>query len=89
MEHFQHLTVSLSIEQNDGKPIPPPIETIPGKKLPEKRHRPTLPKLYVKNACNMHPKSPNGNISPGNGGNGIVINNKDGLEPQSPLFHIR
>lgn len=82
--------------QDDGKPIPPPIETIPGKKMPEKRHRPTLPKLYVKNTCNLHPKSPNGNISPGNGnvngngnGNGIVINNKDGLEPQSPLFHIR
>jgi len=83
--HYSQIVPGNQI-QEDGKPIPPPIETIPGKKLPEKRHRPTLPKLYVKNTCNSHSKSPNGNISPGNG---IVINNKDGLEPQSPLFHIR
>lgn len=85
VHHFSHIVPANQI-QDDGKPIPPPIETIPGKKLPEKRHRPTLPKLYVKNTCNSHLKSPNGNISPGNG---IVINSKDGLEPQSPLFHIR
>lgn len=75
--HYSHIP-SL---QDDGKPIPPPIETIPGKKLPEKRQRPTLPKLYVKNVSN-NPKSPNGN-SP------VIINSKDGLEPHSPLFHIR
>lgn len=81
--HYNH--VSHNHVQDDGKPVPPPIETIPGKKLPEKRQRPTLPKLYVKNTNVQHPKSPNGN-SPSNG---IVINSKDGLEPQSPLFHIR
>lgn len=60
------------------KPIPPPIETIPSKKVPEKRQRPTLPKLYVKNVIN-HKATP------------VIIptNGKDLLEPQSPLFHIR
>lgn len=81
--HYSHVIPTLL--QDDGKPIPPPIETIPGKKLPEKRQRPTLPKLYVKNSNSQHPKSPNGNTPC----NGIVINSKDGLEPQSPLFHIR
>ncbi|XP_049541702.1 uncharacterized protein LOC125954981 [Anopheles darlingi] len=42
----------------DHKPIPPPIETIPGKKLPEKRQRPTLPKLYFKSNIGLHQKSP-------------------------------
>lgn len=71
--------------------MPPPIETIPGKKLPEKRQRPTLPKLYVKNSSssNHHTKvitnntNINGNIPV------AAINGKDSLEPQSPLFHIR
>ncbi|XP_019891558.2 uncharacterized protein LOC101898254 [Musca domestica] len=44
VNHYQHSHV-----QEDIKPVPPPIETIPGKKLPEKRQRPTLPKLYLKN----------------------------------------
>lgn len=82
--HQQHHHYNHAI-QDDGKPIPPPIETIPGKKLPEKRQRPTLPKLYVKNSSIQHPKSPGANTP----ANGIVINGKDGLEPQSPLFHIR
>lgn len=82
----------ISIKSNDSHNI----FAYSQKKLPEKRHRPTLPKLYVKNACNLHPKSPNGNISPNGNGNGNVsnintnnTNGKDGLEPQSPLFHIR
>lgn len=83
--HHHHHYSHIQNLQDDGKPVPPPIETIPGKKLPEKRQRPTLPKLYVKNNSSQHPKSPNGN-SPGNA---IIINSKDGLEPQSPLFHIR
>lgn len=45
VNHYQHSHV-----QEDIKPVPPPIETIPGKKLPEKRQRPTLPKLYLKNS---------------------------------------
>ncbi|KAJ6642895.1 hypothetical protein Bhyg_07851 [Pseudolycoriella hygida] len=79
----KHIYYNGHNNNDDEKPIPPPIETIPGKKLPEKRQRPTLPKLYVKN--NSHLKQMNGN-SPG------LINsnnNKDTLEPQSPLFHIR
>ncbi|GAB0090325.1 uncharacterized protein DMENIID0001_050450 [Sergentomyia squamirostris] len=68
---------------DDGKPIPPPIETIPGKKLAEKRQRPTLPKLYVKNGIGHSQKSPNGNTPV------ITANSKEPLEPQSPLFHIR
>ncbi|XP_055614368.1 homeobox protein 5, partial [Uranotaenia lowii] len=82
------------------KPIPPPIETIPGKKLPEKRQRPTLPKLYFKNSLGMvHQKSPTMATvgSPiGGGTNGpvpalnIVGTPKEIIvEPQSPLFHIR
>lgn len=82
--HHHHYSHIPNLLQDDGKPIPPPIETIPGKKLPEKRQRPTLPKLYVKNTSASHnAKSPSGN------GNAIIINSKDGLEPQSPLFHIR
>lgn len=83
--HHHYSQVIPTIIQDDEKPIPPPIETIPGKKLPEKRQRPTLPKLYVKNSCSQNPKSPNGNTPC----NGIIVSNKDGLEPQSPLFHIR
>ncbi|XP_035910511.1 midnolin homolog [Anopheles stephensi] len=67
----------------DHKPIPPPIETIPGKKLPEKRQRPTLPKLYFKSSIGMHQKSPtpgttaisplsNGGANGGGGAGGIV-----------------
>lgn len=74
---------------HDDRPIPPPIETIPGKKLPEKRQRPTLPKLFVKNSSTAnvtpHPKLTSNQHSPP----GLIINAKDGLEPQSPLFHIR
>uniref|UniRef100_A0A182TRT3 CABIT domain-containing protein n=1 Tax=Anopheles melas TaxID=34690 RepID=A0A182TRT3_9DIPT len=88
----------------DHKPIPPPIETIPGKKLPEKRQRPTLPKLYFKSSIGMHQKSPTPGttaISPLSGGGGganggivhhppIAITPKEiAVEPQSPLFHIR
>uniref|UniRef100_A0A182STS3 Uncharacterized protein n=1 Tax=Anopheles maculatus TaxID=74869 RepID=A0A182STS3_9DIPT len=87
----------------DHKPIPPPIETIPGKKLPEKRQRPTLPKLYFKSSIGMHQKSPTPGttaISPlsngGANGGGVVhhppiaITPKEiAVEPQSPLFHIR
>lgn len=83
--HNQNYINNSSHHQStdDNKPIPPPIETIPGKKLPEKRQRPTLPKLYVKNS------SPHQKISNGNSPPGLIINAKDGLEPQSPLFHIR
>lgn len=45
--HHAHNNYNL---QHDDRPVPPPIETIPGKKLTEKRQRPTLPKLYVKNS---------------------------------------
>lgn len=127
--------------QHDDRPVPPPIETIPGKKLPEKRQRPTLPKLYVKNSSVSGSGAAIGCVGGGGGvasivvngvgagvaggavigghsnntgggshqkitasiGNnvvhspasaaavvaGYVINAKDGLEPQSPLFHIR
>lgn len=82
--YYHHSIVTSNLQGE--KPIPPPIETIPGKKIPEKRNRPMLPKLYIKNLCSQNSKSPTGNISP----NGIVINSKDAaLEPQSPLFHIR
>ncbi|XP_049291052.1 serine/threonine-protein kinase phg2 [Anopheles funestus] len=88
----------------DHKPIPPPIETIPGKKLPEKRQRPTLPKLYFKSSIGLHQKSPTPGttaVSPlsnggANGAGGVVhhppiaITPKEiAVEPQSPLFHIR
>ncbi|XP_058126662.1 phosphatidylinositol 3-kinase 2 [Anopheles ziemanni] len=84
----------------DHKPIPPPIETIPGKKLPEKRQRPTLPKLYFKSNIGLHQKSPTPGttaISPMSNGGGAVVHHppiavtpKDiAVEPQSPLFHIR
>ena len=75
-------------QMHDEKPIPPPIETIPSKKQPEKRQRPTLPKLYVKNNIignnvniHHHQKISSPLILHSNG--------KDSLEPQSPLFHIR
>lgn len=92
---------------HDDRPVPPPIETIPGKKLPEKRQRPTLPKLYVKNSSvsggsgavigSGHQKITGAqNIIIGSSHSpaaattaSYVINAKDGLEPQSPLFHIR
>lgn len=84
--HYGHVhSTSAQIDEagtENGKPIPPPIETIPGKKLPEKRQRPTLPKLYVKNAAST--KSPNATNSPV-----VVSASKESLEPQSPLFHIR
>ncbi|XP_055915908.1 transcription factor mef2A [Eupeodes corollae] len=89
--HYNHSHI-----QEDIKPVPPPIETIPGKKLPEKRQRPTLPKLYVKNnssSSSHHSKvlSNSPNLVNGNSPISAAINgNKDcGLEPQSPLFHIR
>lgn len=92
--HHHHTPVKLQPQQqqqhDDDKPIPPPIETIPGKKIPEKRQRPTLPKLYVKNnssSTGHHQKQP---ITTTNGNTvALIINNKDNLEPQSPLFHIR
>lgn len=71
-----------NIVSDDTKPLPPPVETIP-KKLPEKRQRPSLPKLYVKNSSINTSKVTNSN-SPA-----LIINGKDVLEPQSPLFHIR
>ncbi|XP_037950778.1 uncharacterized protein LOC119681607 [Teleopsis dalmanni] len=133
VNHYHH---SHILVQEDIKPVPPPIETIPGKKLPEKRQRPTLPKLYLKNTHSAGSSS-NGNSNVGNhhhnhhhhphAGTAVVtttaaahhyhahngatakvltpnnhqalngnvplsagILNKDcGLEPQSPLFHIR
>uniref|UniRef100_A0A182QCP8 CABIT domain-containing protein n=1 Tax=Anopheles farauti TaxID=69004 RepID=A0A182QCP8_9DIPT len=75
--HHHHHHHSSTVEH---KPIPPPIETIPGKKLPEKRQRPTLPKLYFKSNIGLHQKSPtpgataispmsNGGASGGGAGN--------------------
>lgn len=81
--HHHHHHHGHSFPSDEGKPIPPPIETIPGKKLAEKRQRPTLPKLYVKNGVGHSQKSPNGNTPV------ITANGKEPLEPQSPLFHIR
>jgi hypothetical protein len=85
--HHHHYSMNCGPKQAvimEEKPTPPPIETIPGKKVPEKRQRPTLPKLYVKNTNgNVHSKSPNSNQAI------IMANGKDLLEPQSPLFHIR
>lgn len=77
--NFSHHPQNGGFGEPDVKPIPPPIETIPSKKVPEKRQRPTLPKLYVKNVINHHQKA-----TP------VIIptNGKD-IEPQSPLFHIR
>lgn len=69
-------------QTHDTKPLPPPVETIP-KKLPEKRQRPSLPKLYVKNSIINTPKLSSSNSQ------ALIINGKDALEPQSPLFHIR
>lgn len=85
---YYHHSIVESNQLQEEKPIPPPIETIPGKKkLPEKRNRPMLPKLYIKNLCSQKSRSPTSNISPSNGI--VTVNNKDGIEPQSPLFHIR
>lgn len=83
--YYHHSIVAMNLSQEE-KPIPPPIETIPGKKLSEKRDRQTLPKLYIKNIGSQDSRSPSGNVSPCNV---FVINSKDALEPQSPLFHIR
>lgn len=69
-------------QTNESKPLPPPVETIP-KKLPEKRQRPSLPKLYVKNGSINTPKLSSSSSQ------ALIINGKDALEPQSPLFHIR
>ncbi|XP_067629981.1 uncharacterized protein sano [Eurosta solidaginis] len=55
VNHYHHSHV-----QEDIKPVPPPIETIPGKKLPEKRQRPTLPKLYLKNTHSTGSNSASG-----------------------------
>lgn len=55
VNHYHHTHI-----QEDIKPIPPPIETIPGKKPAEKRQRPTLPKLYLKNSHSAGSSS-NGN----------------------------
>ncbi|KAH8348610.1 hypothetical protein KR084_009142 [Drosophila pseudotakahashii] len=55
VNHYHHGHI-----QEDIKPVPPPIETIPGKKPAEKRQRPTLPKLYIKNAHSAGSSS-NGN----------------------------
>ncbi|CAD7013909.1 uncharacterized protein LOC101454891 [Ceratitis capitata] len=55
VNHYHHSHV-----QEDIKPVPPPIETIPGKKLPEKRQRPTLPKLYLKNTHSTGSNAVNG-----------------------------
>lgn len=86
--HFNHSHI-----QEDIKPVPPPIETIPSKKLPEKRQRPTLPKLYVKNSSssssNHHPKVITNNTTVNGNSPVAAINGKESLEPQSPLFHIR
>ncbi|XP_058054925.1 midnolin homolog [Anopheles bellator] len=91
---------TVAITTLDHKPIPPPIETIPGKKLPEKRQRPTLPKLYFKSNIGLHQKSPtpgSAAISPTATG-GVVLQQHPSIavtpkeiavEPQSPLFHIR
>ncbi|TMW42039.1 hypothetical protein DOY81_012881, partial [Sarcophaga bullata] len=73
VNHYQHSHV-----QEDIKPVPPPIETIPGKKLPEKRQRPTLPKLYLKNSHSAGSSSGGGGgggSGGGSGGVGIVGNN--------------
>ncbi|XP_058464062.1 uncharacterized protein LOC131438211 [Malaya genurostris] len=89
----------IIVHKEEHKPIPPPIETIPGKKLPEKRQRPTLPKLYFKNNIGVHQKSPTtgaavspmGGPTGGHPGQLIVTGTPKEilLEPQSPLFHIR
>lgn len=85
---YYHHSIVESNQMQEEKPVPPPIETIPGKKkLPEKRNRPMLPKLYIKNLCSQKSRSPTSNISPSNGV--VAITGKDALEPQSPLFHIR
>lgn len=83
--HHHHHYTHHSHHQEDIKPVPPPIETIPGKKLPEKRQRPTLPKLYVKNS-NSHAQK--AIVNSGQLSSGLIINGKE-IEPQSPLFHIR
>ncbi|XP_055533349.1 uncharacterized protein LOC129723262 [Wyeomyia smithii] len=87
----------IIVHKEEHKPIPPPIETIPGKKLPEKRQRPTLPKLYFKNNLAVHQKSPtSGAVSPlvgqATGHPSLTVTGTPKeimLEPQSPLFHIR
>ncbi|ALC42573.1 sano [Drosophila busckii] len=58
VNHYHHSHI-----QEDIKPVPPPIETIPGKKPAEKRQRPTLPKLYIKNSNGSAGSSSNGNSS--------------------------
>ena len=79
---------NVIIHKEEHKPIPPPIETIPGKKLPEKRQRPTLPKLYFKSNIGLHQKSQP--VTPITAPHNIISTPpKDVVEPQSPLFHIR
>ncbi|XP_052860577.1 midnolin homolog [Anopheles cruzii] len=80
---------TVAITTLDHKPIPPPIETIPGKKLPEKRQRPTLPKLYFKSNIGLHQKSPtpgSAAISPmSNGGGGTATG---GILQQHPSIAV-
>lgn len=73
--------------QRMDKPIPPPIETIPTKKHPEKRqrNRESLPKLYV----NTNIKSTNDSSHYKISSPLTTIHHKDVVEPASPLFHIR
>lgn len=81
--HHHHTHIHPMHEE---KPIPPPIETIPTKKQPEKRQRPTLPKLYVKNNILGNNSIHHQKIS-----SPLIMhsNGKESIEPQSPLFHIR
>lgn len=85
IENRPHHHHHIHHPMHDEKPIPPPIETIPSKKQPEKRQRPTLPKLYVKNNIIGN----NVNIHHHQKISSPHILHKDSLEPQSPLFHIR
>jgi hypothetical protein len=72
--HFHHHHHHHHIQ---SAPIPPPVQTIP-KNKPEKRQRPNLPKLYVKN-----------NIIGNNVNTAPAHSSGKETEPHSPLFHIR
>lgn len=78
--------IMMKTNQRMDKPIPPPIETIPTKKHPEKRqrNRESLPKLYV----NTNIKNTNDHSSHYKISSPLTIH-KDAVEPASPLFHIR
>lgn len=77
--------IMMKSNQRMDKPIPPPIETIPTKKHPEKRqrNRESLPKLYVNTNIKSTNDSSHYKIS-----SPLTIH-KDVVEPASPLFHIR